>query len=545
MAHGPPTNIPPPGRLQASRHVLLLICIWIAHVTVNAIWIQHDASFRSFDGPPHLDAAAHAYGVVQAGGFQGALEVARGARAGCWPSAGYLTWALPAVVTGTSIQTLRTLNLVFLALLLGSVFAIGRRVHSRNAGILAAALVSLYPALYGESRQFGVDFAGTAITAAGVALLLHTARFSRLGGSVLLGLTVGLGVLLRPQICFFLVGPALLLLASAMIRPGDTPRPRTLVNFAVAAAVAAAASAVWWWARLGEILQVFVFHQQEAEKICEVYETSALFYLKVMPACFSTTLLVAALLSLGGIFAGGARPARTRWLEDPRLSVVLAWLLVGFAVLSYIRVNHLRYLLPLAPALALLTAVGLLSIKRALIRRVLVGLVATVAAVTLLLDSHPSTGPLPFGLTVDNVAVTSGPPRHDLLVLAADRIADHLIKRHGDGQRLEIRLAASQRITFSRIFWLVSPVLRTRLPGVRIRFHPPIGSHEEGADGNDFHIGCAYLPFGDPARKRLAYTLVFDHDDVSSIHELPEPPRTRLLTIAVEHDVASRVSLWK
>ena len=543
MATGQEAHKPFPGRLRANRHMLLLVGIWLAHVVVNTLWIHHDASFRSFDGPPHLDAAAHAAGVVRAGGV---LDVARGTEAGCWPSAGYLTWALPAMITGTSIPALRTLNLIFLGLLIGSVFAIGRRVHSRRAGVLAAALVTLYPALYGESRQFGVDFAGTAITAAGVALLLQTARFSRLRSCLLLGLTVGLGVLLRPQICFFLAGPTLFLLASAMIRPGETSRPRTLINVAAGVAVAAAASAVWWWSRLDEIATIFLWHQSEAEKICEVYETSALFYVKVLPACFSATLLAAAAVGLGGHLTRGARPAPgPGWLKNPRLTLVLAWLVMGFTVLSYIRVNHMRYMLPLAPALALLTAVGMLSIRRARLRQALIGVALAVASVTLLVDSHPSTGPVPFGLSVSNVAVTSGPPQRDSLVVAADQISDHLIKRHGDGQRLTLRLAASQHITFSRIFWLVSPVLRTRLPGVIIRFHPPIGSHEIGQDGKDFHIGCAYLPFTDTVSPRQTYTLVFDHDDVKSISDIPNRPTTRLLYLPVEHHVASAVSLWR
>ena len=540
MAHASPL-----GRLLSRRHLVILLGIWIAHVAMNAAWIHQDTSFRSFDGPPHLDAAAHAHGLVRANGLRGVLQVARGNRAGCWPSAGYLTWVLPSMITGTSIPTLRNLNLVFLALLLVSVYAIGRRVHSRRAGLLAAALVTLYPALYGESRQFGVDFPGTAITAAGVALLLYTERFSRLRTCLLLGLLVGLGVLLRPQICFFLAGPTVLLLASALLRPGDAGRKRVLLNVAACAAVAAAASAVWWRGRLGEILGAFVFHQEEAEKICEVYETSALFYVKMLPACFSATLLLAALAGVLGLLAGGARPARAGWLVGPRFVLVLAWLLVGFAVLSYIRVNHLRYMLPLAPALALVTAVGLMSVAGGWFRKVVIALFLAAAAASLVLDSHPATGPLPLGFPNRLVKLSNGPPRQDTLIKAADRVATQLLRRHGSGRDLEVRLAAARHTAFSRVFWLVSPVLRTRLPGIVIRFHPPIGSHEVGTDGADFHIGCTYLPFGDATRRRHRYTMVFDHDVPTPVQKLPEPPKTMLVRLPLIHEQASAVSLWR
>ena len=157
--------------------------------------------------------------------------------------------------------------------------------------------------------------------------------------------------------------------------------------------------------------------------------------------------------------------------------------------------------------------------------------------------------PVGLGLMLSLGAVGCSDPndeyKQDTLIKAADRVATQLLRRHGSGRDLEVRLAAARHTAFSRVFWLVSPVLRTRLPGIVIRFHPPIGSHEVGTDGADFHIGCTYLPFGDATRRRHRYTMVFDHDVPTPVQKLPEPPKTMLVRLPLIHEQASAVSLWR
>ena len=502
------TPIPFPA-ISRWRPWLILTLIIVIHGIVNVVWVQQDQTLRSLDMPPHLEAQLHVYCVIKNHGLQGVARVLSRPEFSLWPTAQYFPGAIFALVFGHSISTLRFFTFLYMVVLLLCVYRIGTLARSRSVGLLAAALVSLYPVVYGESRQFSADFPGMVVTTFNVMMLLNTRRYSRTWGSLLFGVCIGLGIYIRPHSLFFLTWPAVALAIAAMARP-TTSRWRVLLNVGLALAASAAASARWWLGRINNILETFLPHYG-GQVAPYRHGPSHEFYLKVLPICFSWLLAVTALLAIVTLLwawyrtlrAGSSSP-ETAGPPDPSDSlrwdgqlVTWAWFLGGSVALLNIGVSHLRYLLPLSPALALLTAAGLLKITHRPLRRLVIGLALGMAAVTWVADS--------FGLThweLDRVLfaeglpaevdVASGPPRVDPIVVMADRVSSLIAARHRSGEGIFVRLVQENAHGWTAHRAAVGPFVGSRLPGALVTAED---YHQQMRDlRRTMDIGAANVP---------------------------------------------------
>ena len=453
----------------------LLGALILSHCVANAVWVHQDRTLRSFDMPPHLEAQLYVFSLFRNEGLvQGLARVLEGnSIALIWPATGYLPGAILAAIFGHDLPTIRLFNLLFLAITVVCVYRIGVRLRSRAVGLLAAALVTLYPLVYGESRQFSADFWGLAVTILGVLMLLGTRCFSHRGRCILSGLCVGLGLLLRPHSLLFLAGPALVLGCWALWRPAVSRR-RVLLNMALCGGVALLTSVSWWWGKLGRLLGEFGDHAGGLESAFG-HGPSLLFYIKALPWCFGWWLLLQALVaavawSHAWYQSRGEGPPGAA--DDHRVErwVIWAWLLGGLGVLSLVGVSHLRYLLPLCPALALLTARGLLALRHRLARRLVVAAALCLGLAGWLLDSFVPRAPPLHHLALSqrdlgDVVVASGPPRVEPLFEMATAVAEILAGRHLDGGGVFVRIFIGNLEGWEHR-GVTGPLIMARLPGV-------------------------------------------------------------------------------
>lgn len=486
------------------RTWVLLTLLFAVHALANVVYVHQDWTMRSYDGPPHLEAQAQVHNVISHEGLEGLKRVLRPRPPGWWPIAGYLPWVAMSEIFGQGFTELRLYNLAFLALLLVSVLFIGRRIHSWRAGLMAAALVSFYPVVYGECRQFGVDFPSAAVLALNVLLLLRTDGLSRGGPSALFGAAVGLGMLIRPQTAFFISLPAAAMLAGSLWRPPGCTRPTVALNAMLALAAALAGSAIWWFGQITEVRQALLFHQQTAAQLCDLREPSPLFYLKVLPWALSPFLLLVSVVSLGGtLFRRRALPGRDVIGER----VLWAWLAGGLIFLSIFRIHFMRFLLPLVPAIALLTIVGLLSIRHQRVRRALLGLALSMAAFVWLMDSFSHGARLGLGTVIRQPpSLASGPPRADPLLRTMYQVGQQLRRRHHSGHGVLVHYTESQgRGRFKASFYL-GALLRMHLPGVRLSGV----KHYQRESSRYFSLGGAVL-YDPPGPVRHCYLLSLNY----------------------------------
>ena len=539
----------------------ILAAVLLLHGLANGYWISRDQTLRGNDMGPHIQGVAIAHSwIAQEGLVGGVARVSRGKSPIYWPSAGYLIWGTPALIFGHSIDAQRNYNLLFLALMAAALLLMGRRLHSWRAGLLAAALIPLYPGVMGEGRQVGVDFPGAAMVTVCMALLLSIRCFAATKRSVALGVWVGLATLVRPHADFFLAAPMLLALVWGLARPVGVSRKKVVINGLLSLAAVLLVTSVWWFGNLEEIVANFVRHQDGygfARK-----GSSFLFYLRALVLSASPFLLGVSGVSLvmvgihcwherkvergsgsmksaartamdsdskhncddlpGAVpgasrFAGGAVPGASRFAEGaaeplvPNLFLLVAWMIGGVGILSQIQVHMLRYLLPLLPALALVTAVGLMSLRHRALRRVAVGAVLLGAGVAWLFDTVDLVGlPLPQvrPLTVQKIDkeepyVPAGIPLNNLYMGTLDRAARKLRALHGTGEGVLLRLVLDGRpdndprhVDDITVRWAAGPILGVALPGMRITEHrfpeyilhrPPNGSRDELINFTSIH----------------------------------------------------------
>src|SRR5262249_50781021 len=171
---------------------------------------------------------------------------------------------------------------------------------------------------------------------------------SRPAWCVALGFVLGLGMLTKPTFATYVLPAMLWCLWSARGRPASR---RRLAWLGVAVIIALGLSLPWYGPRLvGLPMQVLnrSFKNAMAEGQVETLTAAGLsFYPRVFLPQFG---LVAGLLCLWGLWAL-RRAARAR---------ALLWLstLAPFVLYSLIQNKNLRYTLPILPAAALTTAIG-------------------------------------------------------------------------------------------------------------------------------------------------------------------------------------------
>lgn len=346
----------------ARRHqdVLVLTFIVVVHLVTLVAWLHADRvnMMRAPDDFAHYWCLANLHAAMSLDFWEGTVNGLR-VLGSNYPLVAQLPRAAVGLIFGPSPVVFRVANVMYLVVLLLSVYHMGRRLHGRRAGLLAAALVSLTPATYGGMRSFGLDFPAMCMTALAVLTLMRVDGFRKLGACLAFGACAGLAILAKGQSALFLIWPAAWVLGCALWR-GRTAqgaaRWRPLAGGAAAVLTVLLTTAVWWLGRLGELTSIMGAHTS-GDGMLEVAGDITLFgglihYAQSLPMVLSAPLALATLLVLRAFVRGSRRP----WL-------ILIWLAVPLVLHVVLSVRHPRYIFPLAPAAALVLAVGLCSLR--------------------------------------------------------------------------------------------------------------------------------------------------------------------------------------
>ena len=185
------------------RDVLVLFGIWLVGVLLDLAWVKQHQLPPAWDQGDHLSRAL---------GFWQVLQHLAPFNAGWWhelwaqaPSyRGPLTYLVTAPlfsVLGPSYGTAILSNGLFQALLLLSLYGLGRLAGQRNGGLWAAFLAAVAPALLNQRTDYLIDFSLTAVISACWLLISwrHLGQMRRPWlASALAGLGLGVLVLTRP-----------------------------------------------------------------------------------------------------------------------------------------------------------------------------------------------------------------------------------------------------------------------------------------------------------------------------------------------------------
>jgi hypothetical protein len=159
---------------------------------------------------------------------------------------------------GNAQDVLAMSNIIFLAVLLFSVFKIGERLFDARVGLFAAFLSGLSPMLAGASRMFLPEFSAAAMISLGIYLLLLTENFGSRKYSLLFGLGAGLGMLTRETFLIFLIGPTIYIIYKAFFE-ANLEKHQKLINLVISLALG---SIIWMPYYLKNIAYYFMDYRK-------------------------------------------------------------------------------------------------------------------------------------------------------------------------------------------------------------------------------------------------------------------------------------------
>jgi 4-amino-4-deoxy-L-arabinose transferase-like glycosyltransferase len=275
-------------------------------------------------------------------------------------------------------------NFASLAVLLGSIYWISKRVFANNVRTTNASstdhtkendqptdipkisvmLMGVMAALLGTSYHFSawllhdgfLDYPLMAIVAAGYAALLNAGDFHNRRAAILFGVIAGCGMLTKQTFGFFFVLPAIYVAIRVLL----TRNIKAIMHLLLAAVILCALTASWYLPHLCEVQTIFKINNEAAiaEHEAPLFSfDSNLYYLH---ALFSQQMqLPFALLFLFGLIY-----SLVRYRQQSLL--LYLWLLSGIGAFSMLPNKDLRYSVPVLPAAALLSVcwVGRLRFER-------------------------------------------------------------------------------------------------------------------------------------------------------------------------------------
>ena len=299
--------------------------------------------------------------------------------------------ALVHLISGGSILAASLAPQIFLAILLLSIYGIGRQSGGPWIGLAAAAIASGYPGLFELSRTHYDALASGALATALVYLLLRSDGFSRMricaaaGAVAFLAARTGESISCSLLIALIAVGP-LILQIIRLVRKFDTASPRAW-RCLVGMSLFFLPLLLFDWTRIPTFWKKFSASQVESGVQAEV-------------GAHVPQLLAGVISHLSYLFHFAfelLQPMMTLWLlagavllrrapRGNRLPMVLM-VLVPLVPLSLMDKKATWYVIPILSALALITAMGLQGLSTPERRRWALGLASVCGILTLLLSS--------------------------------------------------------------------------------------------------------------------------------------------------------------
>lgn len=350
----------------------LLVALWLLHSAGNLWWSMVDTR------PPFSDMAGHAVATLRIASWPWRQALMDGSLFGWlldvhpYPPFFYMT-ALPLVwFVSPTLDAMLAINVVYLGVLIFSTYGIGRLAVGGRCGLLAAFLVSMYPIVYGLSRLYLADVALTAVTTFAVFCIFWSDSFRHRLPSLVLGIAIAVGVLTKWTFIVFLLGP----LAIAVYVALRHPTRARLTNLLVAGVLALAFGLPWYVNNLEPLREFLQFNRfQAAPKEGEVAVWTAASWLYYLRELLNQQVL----LPLALLAGAGTLLALRRCKANAYLLMLLAWIVIGYVASTLYINKDTRYVIPYLPALALLTAIGLVHIRQVIVKRVGLALIVLYA----------------------------------------------------------------------------------------------------------------------------------------------------------------------
>jgi 4-amino-4-deoxy-L-arabinose transferase-like glycosyltransferase/cytochrome c-type biogenesis protein CcmH/NrfG len=352
--------------MKSAPWVGYLVIFGLAIALIDLTWLSLDRSIPSWDPADHLIGSLNYWWTVEnAQWLSGQWWHNLWTLSSKYPPLLYISSAPLLSLLGRGIDQAVGVNLLFTALLLGTVYGLGATLFRPEVGFWAAVLCGLFPRFYSVRTEYFMDYPLVALTT--LAFLLMT-RWRMSKGAIVpwlwaiaFGLSLGLSLLMKQSALFFFVVPSLWV-CGVILRQLQWGR---LVQLVLGWAIATAMMLPWTMTNW--LFQVSAgFNANVKSAIAEgdpPLDTPAAWfhYLLDLPKAVSLPLLA---VSLAGLGFGLLRSKGDRTVPPyPNALSPVRWLLVFFLgsylVWSAVLNKDHRYIMPYLPIVAVLLGYGM------------------------------------------------------------------------------------------------------------------------------------------------------------------------------------------
>lgn len=192
----------------------ILGAIWLIGALCDRLWLAFDRSIPAWDQTNHLTGSLNYLNALQqAQWFSGEWWQHLWKLSSKYPPLLYIVTAPFQLVFGTGPEQALLVNLLFSAILLVSVYGLGKHLFNPQVGLWAAGLCILLPRLYTARIHYLHDYPLTALVAASfLCLTLWRDAKTKWQGwrwALTFGVCFGLGIMIKQTVLFFLFVPLL------------------------------------------------------------------------------------------------------------------------------------------------------------------------------------------------------------------------------------------------------------------------------------------------------------------------------------------------
>jgi len=393
-------------RIGSHHFFLLAIILWI--FGGNLIWILLDIRPPSYDQGLHLFRTFNYWEAMSSGSedwWQDILNVEP-----FYPPFYYLSLIPLSLIFGFTLDTGVIGNSFYMVIMALSIYGIGKILYTRNAGLIAAFLVSCYPIIVSMSREYIISVMLTAMTTLAYYLFLKSENFENKKYSILFSFIYAVGLMVKSTFFIYTL-PAVL----AGLWGGKIGFRDRMIQFSYYIGMIAALLIVplfiliigdqRWIPLALEFLLIFALIKSfpraslSAQKAINLISLSCISILICFP--WYAHNLINILIGMSKFAFPGFDPegANVTWsyyietishhMGNPLMIIfastffyyifkkdqinwiVLSWGLFPIVVFSFVDNKDLRYTMPTLPAMALVTAVVLTQVKNIYARKLL------------------------------------------------------------------------------------------------------------------------------------------------------------------------------
>jgi len=362
----------------------IVVVLWMGHCLLNYVWIEKDTWYPFTDSFTYFNKSysIYKYGGDSIAGFFGAVIKTCKFR----PPLVFLGPLPFFSLMGVSYKACLIPNFAYLLVLMLSVYGIGSRMFGKPEGLLAAFLVSTYPEIISLSRVYLLDLPMIAATTLCIFTLMLTDRFRSLPYSILFGVVFGMVFLVKWTSLVFIVPPAIAWLVWPEREDAwKWPELKQLRNLCLSVAVSFLIASWWILPNLKPVV-VEVFRASFGSRTPQ-YSLGVPFFhpkrLLYYPGVVLSQDVAFFVLFFLGVATFVWRIYRNGAVRAEHTALLVAWILVPYAVFTYSPKAWPRFVAPFLPGLCLMASAGLLSLKNMRVRRCLVTISVVFCTVSL------------------------------------------------------------------------------------------------------------------------------------------------------------------